>query len=609
MAFSPEFLDEIRARVGLADVIRARVRLTSKGREFQGLCPFHNEKTPSFTVNEQKGFYHCFGCGAHGGLFDFEMQSEGLDFREAVERLAAGAGLQVPSDTPEERDRARRRQSLHEVMEAAAAYFERMLRMPEGRNAMTYLRDRAITETAIRRFRLGYAPDGRAGLKTALAREGIAEDLLLEAGLVIDPDDRGRASYDRFRGRVMFPIDDRRGRVVGFGGRILGDGEPKYLNSPETPVFRKGHLLYGLPLAAKAARDHGGVVVVEGYMDVIALAQGGFENAVAPLGTALTEEQIRELWKLVDEPILCFDGDAAGGRAAVRAAERALPLLPAGKGLRFAELPPGDDPDTLIGREGGEAISRLLAGAVPLSAFLWRMETRGKAAETPEARAALWRRLKEHTQQIPDPDVRSQFQNAFRASLWPERRPDRRAERWTDRRPGRARNAPAAMSTAPGESPRARSIRMDPLSDAAKTLLAILINHPDFFHDVEDEIGAVGFARPSLDTLRQELIPVLSGSSSLDPEAVKTALSERGLSTSVNELFSDDLIRSNTFIKVEASRSEVMSAWRECFKALRDAAVPDEDQDETRRPGRDTSDADWQKWLARKRTMLNQGDD
>jgi len=311
MAFSPDFLDEIRARIGLADLIRGRVRLTAKGREFQGLCPFHNEKTPSFTVNEQKGFYHCFGCGAHGGVFDFVMQSEGLSFRDAVEKLAADAGLQVPVDTPEERDRARRRQTLHDVMEVAAAYFEKTLRMPEGKTASNYLRGRGVDDPAIARFRLGYAPDSRSSLKAALGREGIGEELMAEAGLVISPDEPGRSSYDRFRGRLMFPITDRKGRVVGFGGRILGDGEPKYLNSPETPVFQKGRLLYGLPLAAKAARDQRALLVVEGYMDVIALAQGGFENAVAPLGTALTEDQIGELWKLVDEPVLCFDGDAA----------------------------------------------------------------------------------------------------------------------------------------------------------------------------------------------------------------------------------------------------------------------------------------------------------
>jgi len=595
MAFSPEFLDEIRARIGLADVIRGRVRLVSKGREFQGLCPFHNEKTPSFTVNEQKGFYHCFGCGAHGSVFDFVMQSEGLSFRDAVEKLAADAGLQIPADTPEERDRARRRQSLHEVMETAAAHFEKMLRMPEGGKASAYLRDRGVGEPAINRFRLGYAADSHSGLKAVLGREGISEDLLVEAGLVIEPEEGRRATYDRFRGRLMFPISDRKGRVVGFGGRILGDGQPKYLNSPETPVFRKGHLLYGLPLAAKAARDHGAMVVVEGYMDVIALAQSGFENAVAPLGTALTEDQIRELWKMVDEPILCFDGDAAGRLAADRAAERALPLLRAGKGLRFAELPADDDPDTLITREGSESISRLLAGATPLSAFLWRMETRGRATKTPEDRTALWGRLKEQTQRIADPDMRSQFRNAFRAILWPEHRT------------GLGRNRSLAMGPAPAESTHAATTRVDPLSVAARTLLAILINHPDFFHEVEDDIGTVDFRERSLDRLRQELIVMLSGSTSMNPETVKAQLRECGLSTSVKNLLRDDLIRMNAFVRVEASHSELRSAWNECIRALKDA-VADGESDRGSLD-QDSPQADWEKWLARKRTMLRQPDE
>jgi DNA primase len=595
MAFSPEFLDEVRARVGLADVIRARVRLTAKGREFQGLCPFHNEKTPSFTVNEQKGFYHCFGCGAHGGVFDFVMRSEGLNFRDAVERLAADAGLPVPVDTPEERDRARRRQSLHDVMETAAAYFARMLRMPEGGAALAYLRDRGVGEAAIGRFRLGYAPDSRAGLKAALGRETISEDLMVESGLVIRPEEGGRASYDRFRGRLMFPISDRKGRIVGFGGRILGEGQPKYLNSPETPVFQKGRLLYGLSLAAPAARAKETLLVVEGYMDVIALAQGGFENAVAPLGTALTEDQIGELWNLADEPVLCFDGDAAGGLAAVRAAERALPLLRAGKGLRFAELPPGDDPDTLITREGGEAIVRLLAGATPLSAFLWRMETRGRPAETPEARTALWGRLKEHTRRIADPDMRSQFRDAFRATLWP------------DRRTGFGRGRPPAMGTAPAKSPQAAATRVDPLSVAAMTLLAILINHPEFFHEVEDDIGTVDFRESSLDRLRQELIMLLSGAGRMDPETVKAKLEARGLAATVRALFRDDLIRTSAFVKVGAARAEIQPVWRECMGALRHAVARGEAPAGGLDP--DAPQADWERWLARKRTMLSGEDD
>ena len=273
MALSAQFLDEVRARVGLADVIGRRVRLVRKGREFMGLCPFHNDKTPSFTVNEQKGFYHCFGCGAHGSVFDYVMQAEGLSFRDAVERLAAEAGMQVPVASPEETAKEQRRQSLSEIVEAAAAYYAKMLCMPEGKQALAYLRNRGVDDAAIARFGLGYSPHGRYALKAAFAREGVDEELMVEAGLLIAPESGPRASYDRFRDRLMFPIADRRGRTVGFGGRVLGNGEPKYLNSPETPLFQKGRLLYGLPQARKSAQAKKTLIVVEGYMDVIALSR------------------------------------------------------------------------------------------------------------------------------------------------------------------------------------------------------------------------------------------------------------------------------------------------------------------------------------------------
>ncbi|MEK9724579.1 MAG: DNA primase, partial [Rhodospirillaceae bacterium] len=357
MAFSEQFLDELRGRVGLADVVGRRVKLTRKGREHSGLCPFHKEKTPSFTVNEEKGFYHCFGCQAHGSVFDFVMETEGLSFPEAVERLAVEAGMEVPRDTPEDRVRQKQRQTLFDVTEAAAVAFEKALRMPEGRVAREYLAGRGLDEATVTRFRLGFAPAGRTWLRTDMARANVEAGPLVAAGLLIQPD--SGEPYDRFRGRVMFPITDRRGRVIAFGGRILGDGEPKYLNSPETPLFHKGNNLYGLHLAGLAARQADRLIVTEGYMDVIALAQAGFAEAVAPLGTALTEDQIALLWKVVREPVLCFDGDAAGQRAATKAAGRALSQLKPGYGLRFAILPTGEDPDSLVQKRGAAAMQAL----------------------------------------------------------------------------------------------------------------------------------------------------------------------------------------------------------------------------------------------------------
>jgi DNA primase len=383
MSLPRGFLDELRARVSIVDVVARKVRLTRKGHEYSGLCPFHNEKTPSFTVSAEKGFYHCFGCGAHGDAISFEMRAQGLSFMEAVERLAAQAGMQVPQSSPEEAAQSRRAATVLEALEAACKFYEQRLRLPEGREALAYAQGRALSEETIARFRLGYAPTGNA-LKAALVRDGWDESTLAEAGLIGVPDD-GRSSYDILRGRLTFPITDKRGRVIAFGGRSLGDGQPKYLNSPDTPVFHKGHVLYGLAQARAAAFESGRVVVVEGYMDAIAMSQAGLAEVVAPLGTALTEGHLAELWRLADEPILCFDGDAAGQRAARRAAERALPELKPGKSLRFALVVGGKDPDEVLRERGRAAMDAVLAAAraFPTCCGRWRWK-----AATPRLRNA-----------------------------------------------------------------------------------------------------------------------------------------------------------------------------------------------------------------------------
>lgn len=420
MAIPPEFLEELKLRLPATDVVGRRVKLVRSGRDTKGCCPFHKEKTPSFHVYEDH--YHCFGCGAHGSVIDFVMETEGLEFREAVARLASEAGMAMPEETPEERQRQARNRSLAEVVEMAAAFFEKCLRMPEGRPALDYLRGRGLTEETIKRFRLGFSPDGRGKLKSMLAAEGIEESAMVAAGLLVQPEDRNREPYDRFRGRVMFPITDRQGRVIAFGARLLAGDGPKYLNSPETSLFHKGRNLYGLAQAKEAVREHGSIVVCEGYTDVIALAQAGIGQAVAPLGTALTEEQIALLWKLAPEPILCFDGDAAGQRAAARAAERALPLLKAGFGLRFAMLPPGEDPDSLVQGKGRAALDEVLEGATALSELIWRVESGGSLPPTPEGRADLNKRLDQKLRDIPDPTVRRYFQEFFEDRLWPDGR-------------------------------------------------------------------------------------------------------------------------------------------------------------------------------------------
>jgi DNA primase len=509
MAFPPGFLDELRARLSLSDVVGRKVSLKRRsGSEYAGLCPFHNEKTPSFTVNDKKGFYHCFGCGEHGDAVGFVMKTEGLSFPESVEKLAREVNLPVPRATPAERERAERASTLQEVVELAARWFQKQLRLPVGRHGLDYLRGRGLSEETIDDFRLGFAPDSRDGLMAALKRENVPIDKIVEAGLAIQPED-GRDPYDRFRGRVMFPIADRRGRVIAFGGRVMGAGEPKYLNSPETPLFHKGANLYCLDRARQAATKDEPVIVAEGYMDVIALHVAGFTGAVAPLGTALTEGQLGELWKLADEPFLCFDGDNAGRRAASRAAERALPLLRAGKSLRFLGLPAGEDPDSLIRRRGADAIRRILDLARPLSDVVWDMETEGKAADTPERRASLQRAVEQRVAEIADPVVRDYYRTDMRNRLNRVRRPDRPAWRSGAKRPFRRPGDPEPAPFPAGSAARLSGDETDG-SPQERALLGALLERPALLHVLAEDLAALPIGNPELMRLRGGLLDALS---------------------------------------------------------------------------------------------------
>ena len=509
MAFPPGFLDELRARLSLSDVVGRKVSLKRRsGSEYAGLCPFHNEKSPSFTVNDKKGFYHCFGCGEHGDAVGFVMKTEGLSFPESVEKLAREVNLPVPRATPAERERAERASTLQEVVELAARWFQKQLRLPVGRHGLDYLRGRGLSEETIDDFRLGFAPDTRDGLLAALKRENVPIDKIVEAGLAIQPEDN-RDPYDRFRGRVMFPIADRRGRVIAFGGRVMGTGEPKYLNSPETPLFHKGANLYCLDRARQAVTKDQPVIVAEGYMDVIALHGAGFTGAVAPLGTALTEGQLGELWKLADEPFLCFDGDNAGRRAASRAAERALPLLRAGKSLRFLALPAGEDPDSVIRSRGADAIRRVLELARPLSDVVWEMETEGKPADTPERRASLQRAVELRVAEIADPMVRDYYRTDMRNRLNRVRRPDGPAWRPGERRPFRRPGDPAPSPFAPGSAARQSSAEADG-SRQERVLLGALIDRPALLHVLAEDLAALPIANPDLARLRSGLLDALS---------------------------------------------------------------------------------------------------
>jgi len=529
MAFPPRFLDDIRDRVGLVDVVARRVKLVRRGREHLGLCPFHNEKTPSFTVNEDKGFYHCFGCGAHGDAISFVQNTQNLTFPEAVEQLAGLAGLAMPEQTPEARAREQKRAGLAEAVEAAAQWFADRLRADEGRATRAYLAGRGLDAGTIARFRLGVAPDGRDRLKSALVKQGFDEAVLVEAGLLIRPED-GRPTYDRFRGRVIFPIADRKGRVVAFGGRILeGDG-PKYLNSPETPLFHKGHTLYNLDRAAAAVRDGAELVVAEGYMDVIALDRAGFHGAVAPLGTALTEDQIAVLWRYANEPVLCFDGDEAGGRAARRAADRVLPLLRPGKSLRFAMLPPGNDPDDLLAGGGAAAMRRVLDQGQSLSDLVWQIEYGMRPIDTPERKADLQRRLDDRVRGIGDRSVQELYRSAFRERLWRAFRPPRRQ---------RGRAVPGLEAEHPA-GPRGLASAAAMSRRRQQVALLTLLEHPELADELSDSLAGVEFD-PDLDKVMQALQKHLASSPDLDAERLKRHLSRDGHAGLIEALCADDV--------------------------------------------------------------------
>ena len=409
MKFPPSLLDEIRARLPVSAVVGRRVKLTKAGREFKGLSPFNAEKSPSFFVNDQKGFYHDFSSGKHGDIFTFLMETEGLAFPEAVERLASEAGVALPARSEEAERQETRAKGLHEAMALAAEFFVATLKGPLGGKARTYLDGRGLTRDVWAEFGLGYAPAERFALRDFLASKNVTSDVMIEAGLLIAGDDIP-VPYDRFRDRVMFPIHDARGRVIAFGGRALEKDVPaKYLNSPDTPLFHKGRVLYNHHRARKAVHDKGTVIAVEGYVDVIAMSRAGFAHTVAPLGTALTEDQVQLLWRMADEPILCFDGDKAGKRAAYRAIDVALPLIAAGKSLRFALLPEGQDPDDLFKSGGAAAIEQVIERAMPLVDLFWMRGLEAQPVDTPERRAAFEKRIRAELQAIPDEAVRSLY--------------------------------------------------------------------------------------------------------------------------------------------------------------------------------------------------------
>jgi DNA primase len=569
MAFPPQFLDELRARLPVSEVVGKKVRLTRKGREHLGLCPFHNEKTPSFTVNDDKAFYHCFGCGQHGDVISFAMETEGLSFPEAIERLAAQAGLEVPQSSPEERARAKVRATLYDVVEQVCAWYEEQLAQPGGRAGYDYLRGRGFSDETIARFRLGFAPDGRGRLLQVMESRGVRLDQLVEAGLLKIPEGGGDPR-DYFFNRVMFPINDSRGRVIAFGGRILGDGQPKYLNSPETPLFHKGRSLYNFTMAREASREAGTVIVAEGYTDVIALAQAGLPNAVAPLGTALTEDQMRLLWRVADEPVLCFDGDNAGARAALRAAERALPLLQPGKTLRFMALPAGEDPDSLIKARGADGFRSLLAGAHQLVDVIWKAEVSAGKHDTPERKADLDRRINARLAQIEDPGVKHHYQETLRQRLRDLFSAGRRSggrSQWQNRRSGGRFDGSGRPEIAPGL--RARGDIGAMKAQQERMLLATLVNHPDLLPDSVEALNEISLQSKELDTLLRVILNLAVTKPVLDTRELQRHLIQRGHETPLGQVLHPRVYRQASFAAPDATIADARAALEEILARFR----------------------------------------
>lgn len=490
MALTPQWLDALRARITLSAVIGRNVRLTKAGREFRACCPFHDEKSPSFYVNDAKGFYHCFGCQAHGDAIRWLTDHQGLAFMDAVKELASEAGLELPAPDPRAAQQAEKRASLTDVTEAAQHWFVDSLRSADGAEARGYLARRGISDATAREFGFGYAPDSRQALSRALSR--YEEAMLVEAGMRIAPEDGGKEHYDRFRGRLMLPIHNARGQVIAFGGRTLAKDAArnahtaKYLNSPDTPLFDKGRTLYNLHRAAPAARKSGRIVVVEGYMDVIALAQAGIAEAVAPMGTALTEHQLELLWRQVERPILCFDGDAAGQRAALKGIARALPLLRPGHSLGIVRLPAGLDPDDLIREQGAQAMAALLAAPQPLAEALWQFERDAAPLDSPEDKAGLKARLIEHVETIEHLDIRALYRREllekFSAFAFPPR-PQR------DWKPGQQRRADTPRRSSPEVTARLQKLAQGGSRSAfAAAVFAGLARHPGEITRHEDAL-------------------------------------------------------------------------------------------------------------------------
>ena len=579
MSLGSHFFDELRNRVTLSEVIGRRVKVTRAGREFKACCPFHHEKTPSFTINDDKQFYHCFGCGAHGDVIKFVQEHDNIGFMDAVEILAAEAGMQVPKQSPQQAAAAKKAKDLYDLMEDATVFFEEYLQDHRNSDALGYLLDRGISKETIKQFRIGFAPDDAQALRKFLLPKDYTEKEMITAG-VLKPSTRGGDPYAFFRDRIMFPVPDRRGRTVAFGGRVLpehmrppqrGDfTPPKYINSSETPLFHKGKMLYGEPTARRAAADGKPLILVEGYLDVIACAQAGFDGALAPMGTAVTEEQIMAMWQMIMDdskiPVLCFDGDNAGRKAAGRIAERVLPLLEPGASVSFAFMPDGEDPDSLIKSSGVAGFRKIIDRAVSLFDFLWVTHTQGRNIKTPDMKAGIKKQLENEIAKIANMDVQSFYQSELRARISKEFYPRQPFgyKNANNNRPNRIRVKPQA--------PRKQKQRL-----FSKVLLAAVINHPHIFESVEEKLSMMVLSDMRLDALRQNVIAYLCDKDDAEHKDLADHLEKSGFFQETGDICNESVYVHASFCSPSANKENIQSDWlgywNDCYSAGLDEEI------------------------------------
>lgn len=584
--YAQSLLADIKRKLTLSEVIGKIVQLRRKGHEYHGLCPFHQEKTPSFTVNNQKEFYHCFGCGQHGSVFDFLMHQNHLTFSEAIAHAAEMAGVSLPTPSSAVVEENQTKKILLEILESACDFFEKRLSSPEGLEAYQYLtQKRKISPLSLKKFRLGVSSSEKNSLKNYLLGKGYGLSDIKAAGLLTEWDDG--TWHDKFRHRVMFPIFNRKGQVIAFGGRILGPGEPKYLNSPETPLFHKGITLYNWGYAQQSSQKKDPLVVVEGYLDVISLFQHGYDRVVAPLGTALTEEQLHLLWRLCPEPLLCFDGDAAGQRAARRAAERSISFLSPGQSLSFLALPSLEDPDTYIHSKGIAGWRMLLAQAQPLSTFLWETERALYTRKTPEEKALLEKTLDNFCTQIQDPTVKAYYKQEFKNRLFS----------WN--------TLPRKKMGSP--NPLLQKMNVSDLQE--RILLASILLTPSLENHIHEEFALIPFQAPLYQSLQKAMLAYFSGDFPLEKEFLAAYLVKEGYEKVLESLLGSDLFVHAPFLKL-AEESTSLEHWNQIRYAHNQKLWEKEELKEAKERLRiNLSPEEWQRYKELKESVASKNEE